>query len=71
MSEAGHRIDRNHGAVVWTVLALLGTAAIAYVVARRVMRGEDLRDADSLLDAADRAANNLDTILLAEGKAVS
>ena len=58
--------SRNRGAAVWTVVALLGAAAVAYVIARRIARGEDPLDADALLDAADRAANNLDSILRTE-----
>jgi hypothetical protein len=69
MARNEHR-ERSSGAVVWTVLALVGTAALAYVVARRVIKGEDPWDADALIEAADRAANNLDTILLAESQAV-
>jgi hypothetical protein len=63
--------ERSTGAVVWTALAILGAAAIAYVVARKVMRGEDILDADAILDAADRAAANLDAILMAEGQIAS
>lgn len=69
MARNEHR-ERSSGAVVWTVLALVGTAALAYVVARRVIKGEDPWDADALIEAADRAANNLDTILLTESQAV-
>jgi hypothetical protein len=69
MARNEHR-ERSSGAVVWTVLALVGTAALAYVVARRVIKGQDPWDADAILEAADRAANNLDTILLAESQAV-
>ena len=62
--------DRNeskHGAIVWTALALVGAAALAFVVVRRVASGKDVFDTDSLLAAADEAANNLDAILMAEG----
>lgn len=63
--------EKNRGAVVWTVLALVGAAAVTYVVARKIMKGEDPFDVDALLDAADRAANNLDTILMTETQAAS
>ncbi len=64
--------DRDgSGAFVWTVLAIVGTAALAYVVARKVMKGEDLWDTDELLEAADRAANNLDLILMSESQVAS
>lgn len=69
------RVDRESvnksGAIVWTVLALAGAAALAFVVARKIASGESLLDADALLDAADRAANNLDLILSTEGSALS
>ena len=63
--------ERSTGAVVWTALAILGAAAIAYVVARKVMRGEDILDADAILDAAETAAANLDAILMAESQVAS
>ncbi len=72
MGNSRRESDRGaSGAFVWTVLALVGTAALAYVVARRVINGEDVWDADELLDAADRAANNLDLILMSESQAAS
>lgn len=64
--------ERNVGAaVIWTAVALLGTAALTYVVARRIMRGQSPLDADALLEAADRAANNLDAILMSESQVAS
>jgi hypothetical protein len=66
----GKAIDRGRqkgGAAVWTALALVGAAALTYVVVRRFAGGGELPDADTLLAAADEAANNLDAILMAEG----
>lgn len=70
MAHNGQEKERG-GAFVWTVLALVGTAALAYVIARRVMKGDDPLDADALLEAADRAANNLDAILMTETQIAS
>lgn len=70
--EERDRSDKSHtGAIVWTTIVLVGAAALTYVVARRLLKGELPVDADSLLDAADRAANQLDTILLSENQAAS
>lgn len=69
MANQMNQKEGKGGAMVWTIVALLGAAAIAYVVARRVARGEDPLDADALLEAADKAANNLDSILLTEATA--
>jgi hypothetical protein len=71
MTRASDEKDRkDSGAFVWTVLALVGTAAIAFIVARKVINGEEIWDADRLLEAADRAANQLDLILMSESQAV-
>ncbi|MEX2244360.1 MAG: hypothetical protein WD716_11010 [Fimbriimonadaceae bacterium] len=63
--------ERKTGAVVWTALAILGVAAITFVIARKAMRGEDILDADAILDAAETAAANLDAILMAESQVAS
>lgn len=66
MERGTYQEGNKSGAIVWTVIAFAGAAALAFVVARKIAKGESL-DADALLDAADRAANNLDAILMAEG----
>ena len=64
--------DRNiAGALVWTAVALIGTAALTYFVTRRLMAGTAVLDTDALLDAADKAANNLDAILRIENQVAS
>jgi hypothetical protein len=65
------RNENRSGKAVWTALAILGVAAIAFVIARKVMRGEDILDADAILDAAETAAANLDAILMAESQVAS
>jgi hypothetical protein len=56
---------------VWTAFAFLGVGIIAFVIARKVMRGEDILDAEAILDAAETAAANLDAILMAESQVAS
>lgn len=65
MGRAKSKDENKGGAAVWTALALVGAAAIAYVMVRRLAGDRDI-DVESLLSAADEAANNLDAILMAE-----
>ena len=69
MGKANNRSENRRGAVVWTTLALVGAAALAYVFVRR-LHGDGDFDVDALLTAADEAANNLDAILMSEGAAI-
>ena len=57
---------RTYAPAMWITVAVLAAAALGYVVVRRFMKGKPLLDIDSLLDACNRAADNLDVILLAE-----
>jgi hypothetical protein len=63
--------DKRQGAIVWSALALVGAAALAFVIVKKIARGEDVLDTDALLAAADEAANNLDAILMAESAIAS
>ena len=58
--------DRTYAPAVWTTVAVLAAVAVGYVVVSRFMKGKPLLDIDSLLDACNRAADNLDKVLLAE-----
>ena len=58
--------ERGPGTAVWAAVAIVGAAAAAFFIARKFVKGEKFMDADSLLDAADRAANRLDAILRSE-----
>ena len=56
----------TYAPAVWTTVAVLTAAAFGYLVVRRFMKGKSLLDIESLLDACNRAADNLDKILLSE-----
>ncbi|MCH8978659.1 MAG: hypothetical protein IH945_05380 [Armatimonadetes bacterium] len=57
---------RTYAPAVWTAVAVIAAVALGYVVVRRYMKGKPLLDIESLLDACNRAADNLDQILLSE-----
>jgi len=65
--ETTEQLDhRGPGTAFWAAVAIVGAAAAAFFIARKFVKGEKFMDVDSLLDAADRAANRLDAILSQE-----
>lgn len=67
-----NQLERGSGKAIWTAVAIAGVATAAFFITKKLIKGEKLMDADSLLKAADKAANQLDAILRSESsKAVS
>ena len=56
----------TYAPALWTTVAVLAAVAVGYVVVRRYLMGKPLLDIEAVLDACSRAADNLDSILLAE-----
>ena len=57
---------RTYAPALWTTVAVIAAAAVGYLVVRRYLKGKPLLDIESVLDACNRAADNLDLILQAE-----
>lgn len=67
-----NQLERGPGKAIWAAVVIAGVATAAFFITKKLIKGEKLMDADSLLKAADKAANQLDAILRSESsKAVS
>ena len=57
---------RTNAPAVWTTVAVLAAVAVGFIIVRRYLKGKPLLDIEAVLDACNRAADNLDSILLSE-----